>query len=96
MTARSPRAWRSFRRSWSGYDPEQIYIVGGAMFYRTMLPYCSQALVTKVEADGEPEVYFENLDRLSNWSCMDVSDPIAENGLTFRFCTYRNASPLKF
>lgn len=80
----------------SGYDPEQIYIVGGAMFYRTMLPYCSQALVTKVEADGEPEVYFENLDRLSNWSCTDVSDPIAENGLTFRFCTYRNASPLKF
>ena len=35
----------------SAYSSEDVYIVGGAMFYRTMLPYCSEELVTKVDAD---------------------------------------------
>jgi dihydrofolate reductase len=80
----------------SAYSSEDVYIVGGAMFYRTMLPYCSEALVTKVDADGQPQVYFENLDRLENWTLERVSQPVTENDLTFRFCTYRNLSPKEF
>ena len=47
------------------YDTDDVFIIGGAMFYKTMLPYCSEVLVTKVDADGEAEVFYENLDNLS-------------------------------
>ena len=46
------------------YDSNEIYVIGGAMFYKTMLPYCDEYLITKVDADGDAEVFFENLDAL--------------------------------
>ncbi len=69
---------------------EEIFVIGGAMFYRTMLPYCSDVLVTKVEADGKAEVFFENLDSLANWTCESVSEPIETNGYKIRFTRYVN------
>ena len=50
------------------YNKEDVFIIGGAMMYRTMLPYCDKAYITKVDADGEAEVFFENLDQLDNWT----------------------------
>lgn len=71
---------------------EEIFVIGGAMFYRTMLPYCSDVLVTKVEADGKAEVFFENLDSLTNWMCESVSEPIETNGYKIRFTRYVNSA----
>lgn len=71
---------------------EEIFVIGGAMFYRTMLPYCSDVLVTKVEADGKAEVFFENLDSLVNWTCESVSEPIETNGYKIRFTRYVNSA----
>ena len=78
------------------YDTDDVYVIGGAMFYRTMLPYCSEALITKVDADGDPSVYYENLDKLDNWECVSESEPIVTNGLTVRFTTYRNNDVKEF
>ena len=35
------------------YRTEEVYIIGGAMFYHTMLEYCDTVYVTKVDADGD-------------------------------------------
>ena len=78
------------------YNEEDVFIVGGAMMYKTMLPYCKEVLVTKVDADGEAEVFYENLDNLSNWSCAYVSEPIETNGYTIRFTTYKNSEVKEF
>ena len=40
------------------YDTDDIFVVGGAMFYRTMIDYCNEAYVTKVDEIGEAEVFF--------------------------------------
>lgn len=72
------------------YPYDDIFIIGGAMFYRTMLPYCDTVYVTKVEDDGKATVFYENLDKKQNWKCTDSSDEIEENGLIFRFTTYKN------
>lgn len=77
-------------------NPEDVFIVGGAMFYRTMLPYCARAIVTKVDADGGAEVFFENLDRLPGWKLADESAPVLDGGLELRFCVYENADPKPF
>lgn len=39
------------------YRTEEVYIIGGAMFYHTMLEYCDTVYVTKVDADGDAEVF---------------------------------------
>lgn len=72
------------------YPSDDIFIIGGAMFYRTMLPYCDTVYVTKVSADGNATVFYENLDKLPNWRCVDSSDEVEENNLLFRFTTYKN------
>lgn len=78
----------------AGYAPDNVYVIGGAMMYRTLLPYCEEAVVTKVRADGEAQVFYENLDLLHEWELDEESAPVSDSGYTMTFCTYRNRSPL--
>jgi len=72
------------------YDGDKVYVVGGAMMYKTLLPYCSEVLVTKVDAVGGADAFFENLDENPNFKLVYVSDPVETNGYTVRFTTYKN------
>ena len=78
------------------YPSSDVFIIGGAMFYKTMLPYCSEVLVTKVDADGGAEVFYENLDEKENWKCVSVSEPVETNGYTIRFTVYKNSDVKEF
>lgn len=71
-----------------------IYVIGGAMFYRTMLPYCKEILVTKVDADGDAEVFYENLDEKDGFSLIYTSEVQETNGYNIVFTTYKNKNPL--
>ena len=77
-----------------GYDEDDVFVIGGAMMYHTLLPYCTEVLLTKVDADGGAEAFFDNLDQLDNWTMVSSSDPIDDNGYSIRFTVYRNSSPL--
>ena len=76
------------------YPSEDVFVIGGAMMYHTMLPYCSRVLLTKVDADGGAEVFFDNLDKLDNWSMTQCSEPEEDNGYIIRFTTYENSAVL--
>ncbi|MBR2989272.1 MAG: dihydrofolate reductase [Clostridia bacterium] len=78
------------------YENEEIFVIGGAMFYRTMLPYCESVLVTKVKADGDAQVFFENLDELENWSCVSVSQPVSSGEYELAFTEYCNSAVKNF
>ncbi len=78
------------------YDDDEIFVIGGAMFYRTMVDYCSQVFVTKVNADGEATVFYPNLDEKENFELVYVSQPIMTNDYEIRFTTYQNKNPLKY
>ena len=78
------------------YPTDDVFIIGGAMFYKTMLPYCSEVLVTKVDADGGAEVFYENLDELPNWSCVYESESEQTNGYNIKFTTYKNSDIKEF
>ncbi len=74
------------------YPSDDVYLIGGAMLYKTLIPYCSEALVTKVFADGDAEVFFPNLDSLDGWELKEQSEVIESNGLSFQFATYKNSN----
>jgi dihydrofolate reductase len=78
------------------YNPDDVFVIGGAMFYKTMLPYCTEVYVTKVDADGGAEVFYENLDKLPNFTCEVLSDVINTNGYDIRFTVYKNSKALEF
>ena len=78
------------------YDSDEIYVIGGAMFYKTMLPYCDEYLITKVDADGGAEVFYENLDAIETVECVYESEPVESNGYTIRFTTYKNNNTKAF
>ena len=69
---------------------EEIYVIGGGEVYKELLPYCDEALVTKVDAVGGAEVFFPNLDENPDFICVHESEPIEDNGNVIRFTTYQN------
>ncbi len=79
-----------------GYRDGEVYVIGGARIYAMLLDYCSEALVTKVDADGEADCFFPDLDNNINFTLADESDPIETNGYLIRFCRYinKNVKPL--
>ena len=78
------------------YNTDDVFIIGGAMFYKTMLDYCTEILVTKVDADGGAEVFYENLDKKPNWTCVEEQAPVETNGYTIKFTTYKNSDVKEF
>ncbi|MBO5867217.1 MAG: dihydrofolate reductase [Clostridia bacterium] len=71
------------------YNTDDVMIIGGATVYKLMLPYCDTAYITKVDADGEAEVFFPNLDEMADWICVETSEPIVDNVYNISFCTYK-------
>lgn len=75
------------------YPSQEVFVIGGAMMYHTLLPYCDKVLLTKVKEDGGAQVFFDNLDELSNWKQVYASDEEEDNGHVIVFTTYENSQP---
>ena len=72
------------------YPSGEVFVIGGAMMYKTLLPYCEEVLVTKVDAVGGADAYFENLDKNPSFTLVKRSEDVETNGYTVNFCTYKN------
>ena len=66
------------------------------MLYKTMLPYCEKAYVTKVFANGEATLHFENLDINPDWTIDSREDTVEDNGYTIQYYIYKNNNIKKF
>ena len=73
-----------------GKEVGDVYVIGGAYFYKSMLPYCDEVLVTKVKADGNAEVFFENLDEREDFELKEEGEELQTNGYTIKFTKYKN------
>ncbi len=73
------------------YNSDDVFVIGGASFYRLMLNRCKIAYVTKVQANGGAEVFFPNLDQMPNWKLIDKSEEIEDENYKITFCKYENA-----
>lgn len=78
------------------HDPDKVFVVGGMMMYKTLLPYCTEVFVTKVDAVGGADAFFDNLDENKNFALIGESDPEVTNGYTIKFTVYKNLNPQKY
>lgn len=72
-----------------------VYVIGGGMLYRSMLPYYDQVYVNKVDADGEAEVFFPNLDENPDYGVKRVLPEVEDEGYQTRLVIYRRKIPLE-
>ena len=84
------RSYDELKNELKKRENEEIYVIGGGEVYKELLPYCDEALVTKVDAVGGAEVFFPNLDENPDFICVHESEPIEDNGNVIRFTTYQN------
>ena len=87
------RSYDELKKELKARKNEEIFIIGGGEVYKELLPYCDEALVTKVDAVGGAEVFFPNLDETDNFVCVDEGEEIEDNGYKIRFTTYKNIKP---
>lgn len=74
----------------SNIDLDDVMIIGGASIYSMLMPYCSEALITKIYSCGDADCFIEDLDSNKDWSLIDSSEEKEHDGLKFRFVKYKN------
>ena len=71
----------------ASYDPEDVFVCGGASIYRLFLEDCDAMYVTKIFEAFEADTFFPDLDELG-WRVDWASEEQEENGIRYRFERY--------
>ena len=66
-----------------------VYVIGGAMLYQSMLPYYDRVYVNKVDADGDAEVFFPNLDEHPDYIPYQQLSVLEDEGYQTQLMIYR-------
>lgn len=69
--------------------PADAFVIGGESVYRALLDRCGTAYVTKILAQYPADLYFPDLDADPRWESVEESELLEENGVRFRYVTYR-------
>jgi dihydrofolate reductase len=72
-----------------------VFIIGGAMLYQSMLPYYDKVYVNMVDADGEAEVFFPNLDDDASYEVTQVLPAVEDEGYLTQLYSYTRKIPLE-
>lgn len=65
-----------------------VFVIGGAMLYQSMLPYYDKVYVNKVYADGEATVFFPNLDENPDFEVSYADNIEEDNGYETQLVVY--------
>lgn len=65
-----------------------VFVIGGAMLYRSMLPYYDKVYVNKVAVDGEAEVFFPNLDKYEGLRLSQKLPEVEDGDYKTQLCIY--------
>lgn len=68
---------------------QNVFIIGGGMLYKSMLPYYDEVYVNMVDADGEAEVFFPNLDENAAYEVAQVLPAVEDEGYLTQLYLYK-------
>lgn len=71
------------------YTGDDVVCIGGQSIYHELLPYCNEALITKVEASFDADAWFDDLDQDEDWECAERGEDQTYEDLVFHFDLYR-------
>jgi len=72
------------------FRSDDLYVIGGEQIYKLLLPYCSEAIVTHIEAEAEADRYFPKLTEMPEWEFVNKGETKTEDGISYYVTEYRN------
>lgn len=70
-------------------SPNEAYVIGGSQTVDIFLPFCNEAIITKIYASRDADTYLHNFDKDNNFEIINKSGINKENGIKFEYITYR-------
>lgn len=70
-------------------SPKETYVIGGSQIVDIFLPFCNEAIITKIYASRDADTYLHNFDKDNNFEIINKSGTNKENGIKFEYITYR-------
>jgi dihydrofolate reductase len=70
------------------YNSDDVFAIGGESIYTLLLPYCTEAYVTKIENTYPADKYFTNLDKEEEWKLVSKSDLQVYKDIRYMFAKY--------
>ncbi|KUO49921.1 MAG: dihydrofolate reductase [Desulfitibacter sp. BRH_c19] len=74
----------------ANYPIDDVFVIGGESIYAQLLPFCSQAYVTKIQNTYVADKYFINLDKLEAWEEVSTSEMKNYDHIQYSFVKYVN------
>ena len=66
----------------------KVFVIGGGEIYRQLLPYCTEADITRVYDSFGGDVFFYDIEHDPEWELVEKSDEIETNGKIIRFLRF--------
>lgn len=73
---------------------KNVFVIGGGMLYQSMLPYYDKIYVNKVDADGEAEVFFPDLDKHLDYKSSKCLPKVEDGGYITQLIVYERVTEL--
>jgi dihydrofolate reductase len=70
-------------------SPKETYVIGGSQIVDVFLPFCNEAIITKIYESRDADTYLNNFDKDNNFEIINKSGINKENGIKFEYITYR-------
>lgn len=70
------------------YDPDRVFVIGGGSVYRTLLPLCDRAYITRFYATRAADAFLPDLDKAEDWQLQKRSVLHEQDGLYYTFDLY--------
>ena len=67
---------------------DNAFVIGGEAIYRTLLPYCSRAYITMVDAQADADRFFPNIEQMEEWTLAGASEWKEHEGIRYQFREY--------
>lgn len=68
-------------------DGDSLFVIGGAMVYTLLMPYCNRLYITHIEKEFDADRFLPEI-KADVWRAVEESELMEEEGIPFRYVTY--------
>ena len=67
---------------------KKVFVIGGAEIYKQLLPFCDEAIITRVYENFGGDVFFYDIEKDKNWELVESSPVLETNCKNIRFMRF--------
>ena len=67
---------------------KKVFVIGGAEIYKLLLPYCDEAIITRVYENFGGDVFFYDIEHDKSWELVESSEIFETNCKNIRFLRF--------